>query len=98
AVILILISTAAYFMFFSVSPKPEIAEIAPTKATIENDIPPGGNKAVLTLADGTAIVLDSATNGTISQQGNINVQKLDNGLLAYTINGRQVTENEELFY
>ncbi|MBS1496574.1 MAG: FecR domain-containing protein [Bacteroidetes bacterium] len=63
-----------------------------------NDIAPGGNKALLTLADGTTIVLDSASNGTIGKQGNITIQKLSNGLLAYTINGKVVTENDAMFY
>ncbi|MET0392586.1 MAG: FecR domain-containing protein, partial [Chitinophagaceae bacterium] len=44
---------------------------------------PGGNKAVLTLADGSLIVLDSAANGSLAQQGNMKVLKLDNGQLAY---------------
>lgn len=98
AVILIPFSIGTYFMFSSKSPKQEIVNTEPTKTQIKNDIAPGGNKAVLTLADGSTIVLDSASNGTISQQGNIKVQKLDNGLLAYTKNGQQVTENDEAFF
>jgi ferric-dicitrate binding protein FerR (iron transport regulator) len=62
------------------------------------DLAPGGNKAILHLADGSAIILDSASNGTISQQGNIIVKKLDNGLLTYTIGGLQVTEKDAAFY
>ncbi|HWK05563.1 MAG TPA: FecR family protein [Puia sp.] len=50
---------------------------------LKNDVSPGGNKAVLTLADGSRIVLDSAHNGVLSQQGNSKVQKLDSGQLAY---------------
>lgn len=98
AVILILLSAGTYFMFTSKSSKQEVAKTEPAKSQLKNDIEPGGNKAVLTLADGSAIVLDSASNGTISQQGNIKVLKLDNGLLAYTVNGQQVTENDEAFY
>ena len=98
AVILIILSIGAYFMFSSKSPKQEIVKTAPTKPQLKNDIAPGGNKAVLTLADGSTIVLDSASNGTISQQGNIKVQKLNNGSLAYTINGHQVRENDEAFF
>lgn len=49
----------------------------------KNDIPPGGNKAILTLADGTRVILDSANNGTISKEGNVTVIKLDDGQLAY---------------
>jgi hypothetical protein len=44
---------------------------------------PGGNKAVLTLAGGQQIVLDSLQNGTLSRQGNSNVLKLSSGKLAY---------------
>ena len=97
-VILIILSVGTYFMFSSKSPKQEIVKTTPTKPQLKNDIAPGGNKAILTLADGSTIVLDSASNGTISQQGNIKVQKLNNGLLAYTINGKQVTESDEAFY
>jgi Fe2+-dicitrate sensor, membrane component len=46
------------------------------------EITPGGNKAMLTLADGSVIVLDSTTNGTIGAQGEARVIKLD-GQLKY---------------
>lgn len=46
-------------------------------------VKPGGNKAVLTLADGSTIVLDSAQNGTLSHQAGSNVIKLATGQLAY---------------
>ncbi len=51
------------------------------------DIAPGGNKAVLTLADGTKVILDSANNGAITKQGNVTVIKLDDGRLAYNKEG-----------
>lgn len=40
--------------------------------------------AILTLADGTQIVLDSAENGELSQQGNIKVIKLSQGQIVYS--------------
>ncbi len=43
----------------------------------KNDVAPGGNKAVLTLADGSTISLDDAQNGSISQQSNLKVVKMD---------------------
>lgn len=46
------------------------------------DIAPGHDNAILTLADGTAVVLDSAVNGTLTKQGNSKVIKI-NGQLAY---------------
>ena len=53
----------------------------------KTDIPPGGNKALLTLADGSTIILDSAQNGALSTQGNIRIIKLDDGQLAYNRDG-----------
>ena len=47
-------------------------------------IEPGANKAVLTLGNGQQIILNNAQNGTIGQQGNIRVIKLDSGQLAYS--------------
>ncbi len=47
-----------------------------------NDIAPGRDNAVLTLADGSRIVLDSAANGTLTNEGGIKVLKL-NGQIAY---------------
>ncbi|QEC42303.1 FecR family protein [Pseudobacter ginsenosidimutans] len=57
-----------------------------------NNIQPGGDRAVLTLADGTEIVLDSASNGTLAKQGNARVVKLANGQIAYDLAGKSQTE------
>lgn len=54
------------------------------------DLVPGGDRAVLTLADGTTIVLDSARNGILTRQGSIAVLKLNDGQLAYN-NGTSST-------
>lgn len=47
------------------------------------DIAPGGNKAMLILANGNKILLDSAHNGSLANLGNTKVVKLNNGQLAY---------------
>jgi ferric-dicitrate binding protein FerR (iron transport regulator) len=47
------------------------------------DIPPGGNKAVLTLGDGSSITLDSAGNGLLASQGGTNVKQAGKGQLVY---------------
>ena len=52
------------------------------------DIPPGTNNAILTLDDGTRIVLDSAADGTLAQQGGIKVLKM-NGQIAYDKTGNK---------
>jgi ferric-dicitrate binding protein FerR (iron transport regulator) len=97
AAVLILILGAAYFYFQQADrDKPAIAAVPAKKSP--DIVVPGGNKALLTLADGSTIILDSASNGLLSTQGNIKVEKLDNGLLAYKVNGKIVTENDEAFY
>lgn len=58
--------------------------------SIVQDIKPGGNRAILTLSDGSTLVLDSVRNGTIAEQGNSKVQKLSNGQLVYnTLQGKK---------
>ncbi len=55
---------------------------------------PGGDKAILTLANGTTIVLDSAAAGNIAVQGGVNVVK-GGGQLSYqgTANTSEVLYN-----
>ncbi|NII25228.1 FecR family protein [Pseudoflavitalea sp. X16] len=78
----ILVIVAAGFYFFS-GKKERAGEPVTEKSDPQQDVAPGGNKALLTLADGSTIVLDSIQNGLLAQQGNIIVVKLDNGQLAY---------------
>ena len=80
AAIILMIGTGTYFLFFKTS-KNEIAKTG-NPNPIQNDVVPGGNKAILTLADNTQIILDSAANGTLTQQGNTKILKHD-GQLAY---------------
>lgn len=44
---------------------------------------PGGNKAILTLADGSTIMLDDAKNGKVAKQAGAQIAKLTNGQLVY---------------
>jgi transmembrane sensor len=62
--------------------KRPVQELAKTTIT-QPDIAPGGNKAVLTLSDGSTIILDSAQNGLLAQQAGTKVLKLGDGQLAY---------------
>ncbi|MCK7558397.1 hypothetical protein MKQ70_26725 [Chitinophaga sedimenti] len=63
---------------------------AVAKQTEQPAITPGGNKATLILGDGTAITLDSAANGALGRQGNMQVVKTGNGQLAYQSAGQSV--------
>ncbi|SEW35247.1 protein of unknown function [Chitinophaga arvensicola] len=69
---------------------------APIVAAVKNTVTPGGNKAMLTLSNGTTILLDSAANGTLAMQGSTSVVKLTNGQLSYQGNG--VATAGELLY
>lgn len=52
------------------------------------DVLPGGNKAVLTLGNGSVINLNAAASGALANQGGMQVIKLDSGQLAYRSTGR----------
>lgn len=65
-------------------------------ASIAHDQPPGRNNALLTLADGRTITLDSAANGGLAQQGNTRVIKL-NGQIAYKNTGSGQAGDVPLF-
>lgn len=95
ASVLLLVATGSY-LFFNRQPVNTEKETAEA-VRLENDIEPGGNKAMLTLADGSTIVLDTASQGNISVQGNTRVIKLNNGLLSYKTSNKQPAKAEEAY-
>lgn len=62
--------------------KQDFAKMPPAQPQ-QKEILPGGNRAVLTLADGSQIMLDSTANGKLARQGNAEVIKLADGQLVY---------------
>lgn len=60
AAVLLLLSTGTYIWFNKSSSTQNITVLA-------NDVPPGSNKAILTLSDGTTVKLDSTGNKVISK-------------------------------
>jgi len=61
-----------------------------------HDVPPGHEGAILTLADGRQIVLDSSGNGALARQGNASVTRLSAGELTYQAEG--TGEGAEMVY
>lgn len=61
----------------------KIADQNTRQTAVLTDLPPGGNKAVLTLSDGSEIILDSAKNGNLGSQGNSEIIKSKTGELIY---------------
>ncbi|HEY9362648.1 MAG TPA: FecR family protein [Chitinophagaceae bacterium] len=86
ASVLLLISMGGYFGFYNKNEGPvDISKTINKHIQPNKDVAPGGSKAILTLADGSIINLDSAQNGTLATQGNIKVIKGEDGQLLYYV-------------
>lgn len=83
---LVLIAFTGIYLFMNRPAATRQLVIEPGKHII--DINPGGNKAVLTLSDGSTILLDSVPAGVITQQGAAQIRKLGDGQLAYSAAGK----------
>ncbi|MBN9384932.1 MAG: FecR domain-containing protein [Chitinophagaceae bacterium] len=81
AAAVLLLALASAWVYYTLT-RPEKPGV-PAQAHVQQDIAPGGNKAVLTLGNGAQITLDSVSNGTLAQQGGTRVVKTTNGKLAY---------------
>jgi transmembrane sensor len=80
AAAILIITMAGYLWFYKATPDKSPQQ--ETIAKVENDVPPGQHKAMLTLSDGRKIVLDSAAQGELTQQQGIKVLNKD-GQLVY---------------
>jgi transmembrane sensor len=65
--------------------KPLQSQLVKIKHSTLHDALPGGNKAILTLADGKTIILDNAQNGTLAKQGATLIKKTADGQLIYNV-------------
>jgi transmembrane sensor len=81
AAVLLLVMAGSAWFFFS-RPKTNSNSVALT-VTNKKDIAPGGNKALLTLADGTTIVLDTVQTGLLALQGQTKIIKANTEQLIY---------------
>lgn len=95
AAMFIITAGSVYFWLnnIKISPQTVQAKIISTKVTPV--IAAGTNKAVLTLADGSNIVLDSMGQGILAKQGNAKVMKLNTTTLAYNATDEN---NQEVLY
>lgn len=80
AVIAMMTLSAVLYMYL-----PQNKQHIVKQQQFNNDIVPGGNKAILTLADGSKIVLDDIKTGTITTQGNTAIKKTKDGQLIYDL-------------
>mgnify|MGYP000868810862 CR=1 FL=1 len=94
AVAVIILGTGAHFMFFNKKPTDDGQQSivkGPTDVKA-----PETNRAMITLADGRTVYLDSAANGQLAMQGNVRLVKLANGQIQYS--SESGVQSSELVY
>jgi transmembrane sensor len=79
------------FLWFKDNAAPKMVTSVVIAKPLKNDVKPGGNKATLTLADGSIITLDDKKNGSLADQGNTKIIKLD-GKLVYDASAKNRSE------
>lgn len=78
AVVLVL---GLYFVYYGVYKQPQ--DNGGAQEQVQSDVAPGDNKALLTLSDGSSIVLSDAGMGEIAKQALVRVEKDEDGQLVY---------------
>ena len=81
ASIILMVGAGSYFLFFNKTGKKD--EIVKTTEQAKDVEAPKGTKAMITLANGEKVLLDSLTSGTLAIQGNVNVRKTVDGQIIY---------------
>ena len=82
ALIVLFIGLGTYYNFIATNDSETTVITTPVLA--KKDLPPGGNRAILTLSNGSIVVLDSTGNGFVTQQSNTQIVKTAKGQLSYT--------------
>ncbi|SHG30905.1 FecR family protein [Pedobacter caeni] len=95
AAVLIVIGVAFYFYQSPVKKQNVLTVPVPQYAT---DIKPGGNKAILTLANGKQVILDEAKDGVLISQSGMTIRKSGNGQLVYQINAGSQPDGPVLYH
>lgn len=75
--------------------KDQVAPGSPEIAKI--DLPPGGNKATLTLSGGRKIPLDDTPNGKLAMENGVNIQKNADGQILYSVTGANQQTEEPIY-
>ncbi len=79
ASVIFLLGVFSYFLFFN-----KTAKQTPVAKILPNDVKsPQSNRAIITLANGHKVFLDSVGNGALAIQGNVKLVKLAGSQIAY---------------
>jgi transmembrane sensor len=95
SLLLLVLAGSAWFIF---SKKKTEGLLIVVQDNNKKDIAPGGNRAVLTLADGNSIVLDEVQNGLLAVQGNTTILKQKTGELIYNTASTSEQKAGEVLY
>lgn len=95
AAVLLLIASSSYLLLGTNS-----SSNSSKLANVQNlDVLPGTNKATLTLADGSTVILDETTAANISDKDGLKISKTNDGQLIYTIlNQENLGKNKIVAY
>ncbi|AEV99849.1 hypothetical protein A4D02_25810 [Niastella koreensis] len=83
AAAIVVVAFIPVYYYIVQTPAPKIIVQAKQQKAPVHDALPGGNKATLTLADGTLIDLGKAANGVVATDGGATVSKKEDGRLEY---------------
>jgi transmembrane sensor len=78
ALLLLCAGTALFFYLQNAAVEPQFSAIVP-----------GSHKAILTLSDGSKIVLDQAAKGSLANQAGVQITKSNEGQLIYSVMAQQ---------
>lgn len=84
----ILLASVCVYLWSVDRGRPEPSSENPPVASI----PPGSSGAILTLADGAQVLLDTISNGVVALQGGATARVV-NGMLLYEGNGKEIVYN-----
>jgi len=89
ALVLFFISFGVYFLIHTNNVKNNNVVVNAYKGIV-----PGGNKALLTLGNGTKILLDDALKGEIARQAGVIITKMADGQLVYKVLSDQTGQDQ----
>ncbi|WP_127126888.1 FecR family protein [Pseudoflavitalea rhizosphaerae] len=92
----VLVATAGLATFFLMNREDKPADQTPP-VIAKIDLPPGGNKATLTLSGGRTIPLDDIPNGKLAMENGVNIQKNADGQLFYAVTGGSEKTDEPIY-
>ncbi|WP_345950722.1 FecR domain-containing protein [Mucilaginibacter sp. PAMB04274] len=89
AAVLLVATTTAYLFLHRASPSNKLENVSVKKPL---DVMPGSNKAILTLADGSTMILDDKADGNLKELPGLIITKTHKGELVYKVLSKQSSE------